>query len=267
MLQRKLIIAGALLLCASQPAHADKVFAHSKSLNMSFTALGDPWCGPDVNMQVTATDAARFETPDYNTIIQKLGHVLTQECPEASTLAITGVMNDATVWTGSATKSGGWVAQKATTEPPAVAAADASGAAESTAAATESAAVPEPVPETAKAAPAAAATPAAAKPAVAETPVAAEEPAPEPVMEIAGWKPGGPTTVSGSAAGSMKEINAQDSSLPQAPGHGQPVLRRAAAAVQVPEWFLGGRLQPAKRFPQTGRVCLRRRATTAGALR
>lgn len=242
MLQRKLIIAGALLLCASNTAHADKVFAHSKSLNMSFTALGDPWCEADVKMQVTAADAAKFDTPDYTTIIQKLGHVLTQECPEAGTLAITGVVNDATVWTGSAARSAGWVVQKATTGTVAVAAAGASTAAESTAAAAESsaeaapagqtataepaqtgkpaeqattaepAAVAEPVQEAAQAAPAAEAKPAAAKPTVVEAPAAVEVPAPEAVMEIAGWKPGGSTAVSGSAAGSMKEIDAQDTS-------------------------------------------------------
>lgn len=237
MLQRKFIIAAVLLLCASHPAHADKVFAHSKSLSMSFTALGDPWCGPDVKMQVAAADAGKFDTPDYTTIIRKLGHVLTQECPDAKTLAITGVTDDATVWTGSAARSDGWVAQKAAGETQAAAE---SGAAVEPAAATASAAAPvpeepasreeparveeaegetvaaepavvaEPPEETAQAAPATQTGPEAAEPAVAEPAAPLEAPVPAPVMEIAGWKPGGPTTVSGSAAGSMKEITAQD---------------------------------------------------------
>jgi len=107
MSNRKLIIAGAVLACASHPVEADKVFAHSKSLNMSFTALGEPWCAEKVDMRVTAADPAKFGTADYSTIIQKLGQVLTRECAEASALAITGVTDEQTVWTGSAAKADG----------------------------------------------------------------------------------------------------------------------------------------------------------------
>jgi len=239
MLLRKLIIACMLLLCATQPAYADKVFAHSKSLNMSFTALGDPWCLADVRMQVKAADAGTFDTPDFTTIVQKLGHVLTQECPEASTLSITGVKDDATVWTGSAARSAGWVAQKSTNEPPVAAEKEATpteplaaaaepGAAETLAGSSpeaqpardeqpvvdatgaEQAAVAEPVNEIIKAAPATETSPVAAIPAVPETPAADKAPAPEPAMEIDGWKPGGLTTVSGSTAGAMKDLVDQD---------------------------------------------------------
>ncbi len=240
MLLRKLIIASMLLLYAVQPAYADKVFAHSKSLNMSFTALGEPWCLTDVRMQVKADDAGTFDTPDFTTIVQKLGHVLTQECPEASMLSITGVKDDATVWTGSATMSAGWVAQKATSEPPAVAAEKEDTPTESFAAVaepdavelpakpipeaqpaevakpgvetirTEQAAVAEPVKIIVKAAPVTETSLVAAKPAVTGTPAADKAPAPEPAMEIDGWKPGGPTTVSGSAAGTMKDLVDQD---------------------------------------------------------
>jgi hypothetical protein len=254
MLQQRLIIVSVLLLCAGRPAYADKVFAHSKSLNMSFTAMGDPWCAADVRMQVAADDAGTFDTPDYNTLIQKLGYVLTQECPEASTLAITGVKDGATVWTGNATRASGWVAQKSTDQPSAVAAVKPSPPAAPVAAAAaakeavqaapvaaaaqpdtagtatgqiagaqstrvvkplseaieaEQPAIAEPVKEIA-AAPAVEQSPATAKPVDAGTTAADQAPATVPVMEIDGWKPGGPTTMSGSAADTMKDIVDQD---------------------------------------------------------
>ena len=87
---------------------ADKKFAHSKSLDMTFTAIGEPWCQPEVEMQVAAQDAAKFETSAYTDIIRKLGHVLVRECPEATTLSIKGEVNGQPAWEGSASRAEAW---------------------------------------------------------------------------------------------------------------------------------------------------------------
>ena len=242
MIRKILLIAGTVLLCANHPASADKVFAHSKSLGMSFTAIGDPWCVPDVSMQVTAGDASKFDTPDYDTTIQKLGHVLVRECPQASTLSITGQAGGQTAWKGSAARADGWIAQQAGATT--AAAAPGPAAAESTtataeetalktdtstpAASEESASQAEttPTPESEAVASRQTASPA---PAPAPQPSAGTEPTPSPpataatsgadggetpapavhAMEIAGWKPGDQIKISGSAS-DLKEIASQD---------------------------------------------------------
>lgn len=241
MLQRRLVIFCILLICTGRPAYADKMFAHSKSLNMSFTAMGDPWCAANVKMKVTAADASTFDTPEYSTIIKKLGFVLTQECPEATAMDISGMNDDAVIWTGSAARSTDWAVQKATDEQAAAVAAvkdDTRTGLPSGPAIPAAAAPPEeqiadsqpvqaekPAGEPAVAEQSTAAeasevitqaeqdiedTPAAAKPGAIETAAADKVPEPEPVMEIGGWKPGSQTTVSGSAVDAITELVDQD---------------------------------------------------------
>jgi len=244
MIRKLLLIAGAVLLCANHPANADKVFAHSKSLGMSFTAIGDPWCVPEVSMQVTAGDASKFDTPDYDTTIQKLGQVLVRECPQASTLSITGLSGGQTAWTGSAVRADGWIAQQAgstaaaapepaapesttaTAEEPAVIAEAAAPAAsketasqaasavpaEREAVASRQTASPAPVPQPSTSAePVPSPTAAAAESGADadETPAALETAPAVQAMEIAGWKPGGPIKITGTAS-DLKEIASQD---------------------------------------------------------
>jgi hypothetical protein len=109
-----LVVAGMLVFAST--TMADKKFAHSKSLDMSFTAIGEPWCKPDVRMDVAARDAAKFETSDYDDIIRKLGHVLVKECPQATTLSIKGDVNGEAAWEGTASKARGWKASRTVAE-------------------------------------------------------------------------------------------------------------------------------------------------------
>lgn len=104
------------MLVFASTTMADKKFAHSKSLDMTFTAIGEPWCKPDVQMDVAAQDAAKFETSGYDDIIRKLGHVLVKECPEATTLSIKGDVNGEAAWEGSASRAEGWQASRKVTE-------------------------------------------------------------------------------------------------------------------------------------------------------
>ncbi|MCW8907815.1 MAG: hypothetical protein OQL28_11250 [Sedimenticola sp.] len=109
----------ALLLCFSGTVNANKVLAHSKSLGMSFTALGDTWCGPEVRMRIDAADAGKFTMPEYAEIIQRLGQVMARECPGAGQLSFTGVSDGRQVWSGSAGKDDGWrIRQQATAAAP-----------------------------------------------------------------------------------------------------------------------------------------------------
>jgi len=90
-------------------AYADKVFAHSKSLNMSFTAIGTPWCQSNVNMQITANDIDKFDTTKFYTILKKLSHVLAQECPKVNIISLhSQAANNYSIWRGHAKKSDGW---------------------------------------------------------------------------------------------------------------------------------------------------------------
>lgn len=179
------LLAAILAAGAAAPAQADKVLAHSKSLGMSFSVQGDPWCREDVKIQVTAEDAARFASEEYLDILQKLGYVLVRECPEAQNLTIGGEAAGRSVWQGRAERTNNWVAQPIPVSPPVPAAAEAGAdTPATTTAATEdsgpaqpatqpppepmAASVEDPVPEPAPAAPAA-----------------------PPALEIAGWQPGG----------------------------------------------------------------------------
>lgn len=190
MKYQRLILAVAFASSVITPAQADKVFAHSKSLNMSFTALGDPWCQEDVKMQVSAGDADRFATEEYLDILQKLGHVLIRECAEAQTMSIEGMAGGRSVWNGRSERGNGWIAQQIPVSLPAAAVAEAES---------------PPVPPVAAAAPAAdlavsAQTEPTPKPTPAAAAEAALEPAPTvpaapPALEIAGWKPGGLVSV------------------------------------------------------------------------
>jgi hypothetical protein len=99
-----------VILVAAAPAAADKKFAHSKSLGVSFIAVGDPWCVPHITMRAEAGSAGVFETSEFGNIIRKLGHVLVRECSQASQMSISGTVGDLTLWSGSANKADGWVA-------------------------------------------------------------------------------------------------------------------------------------------------------------
>ncbi|WP_435686404.1 hypothetical protein [Sedimenticola selenatireducens] len=104
----QIAVVATLLLGFSGVVIADKTLAHSKSLGMSFTALGDVWCAPEVKIRGDATDAGKFATPDYGDIIQRLGQVLSRECPDAERLSITGMSDGRLVWNGEAEKGDGW---------------------------------------------------------------------------------------------------------------------------------------------------------------
>lgn len=103
------------MLVFTSTTMADKKFAHSKSLDMTFTAIGEPWCRPDVQMNVAAQDTAKFETSGYDDIIRKLGYVLVKECPQATTLSIKGEVNGESAWEGSASRANDWQASKVVT--------------------------------------------------------------------------------------------------------------------------------------------------------
>ncbi len=107
------------LLCVSSAVVADKTIAHSKSLDMSFTAVGDPWCGREVKFHVTAKDATRFDTQAFENIVRKLGAVLLRECPEVESLMIQGRVAGKDVWQGSAKKGAAWRITKVTSPSPA----------------------------------------------------------------------------------------------------------------------------------------------------
>ncbi|WP_275098320.1 hypothetical protein [Sedimenticola hydrogenitrophicus] len=193
----------ALLLCFSSTASADKMLAHSKSLGMSFTALGDTWCAPEVRMRVDAADAGKFATPDYGDIIQRLGQVMARECPDAERLSITGMNGDRLVWSGSAGKQYGWRIQQQATAGVAqvpspasrIPASGPSPAASTAPSETPSAAVPVIMAETPTTSPGPVVIPAApvSVPQAVAVPESADSLA-EPAlqMEIAGWKPGEP---------------------------------------------------------------------------
>lgn len=192
-----LVIGGALLLCMAGPAQADKALAHSKSLGMSFTALGEPWCAATVQLRVDAEDAGKFSSSDYGTTLQKLGQVLSQECPQAGTLAITGIAAGRTVWSGSAAREGGWLAQQTTSQttsqtPTQVVSAPARPATPdgSASVSTATTAVPAAIP---------AAVPAPSMPATAA----------DGALVIAGWRPGGNVEVAENA-GKMTEITSRE---------------------------------------------------------
>ncbi|BAZ94476.1 translational repressor [Thiohalobacter thiocyanaticus] len=210
MKYQRRVLAAAFASCMIAPAHADKVFAHSKSLDMSFTALGEPWCREDVRMQVSGGDAGRFATEEYLDILQKLGHVLVRECAEAQTMSIEGRAGDRSVWTGRAERGNGWIAQQIPVSPPAAAVAGSEPASAPPAAATAS--IPD-APAAAQSAPASAPA-SASTPTPTPTPAAAAEtviepaPAAPPALEIAGWKPGGLLRVSGEV-GEAQEITSR----------------------------------------------------------
>ena len=118
-----LLFASALLLGAAVPSAADKAIAHSKSLQMAFTAIGEPWCQSSVQMRVTAGDPAKFGSDDFRTIVQKLGQVLAAECPAAEQVAISGVDQAEQIhWRGTALRSDGWLAQAEAAQAPGAAA-------------------------------------------------------------------------------------------------------------------------------------------------
>lgn len=118
-----LLFSSALLLGAAVPCAADKAIAHSKSLQMAFTAIGEPWCQSSVQMRVTAADPAKFGSDDFLTIVRKLGQVLTAECPAAEQVAISGVDQAEQIhWRGTALRSDGWLAQAEAAQAPGAAA-------------------------------------------------------------------------------------------------------------------------------------------------
>lgn len=198
---------GIALLCAFATAQADKELAHSKSLGMSFTAVGEPWCAPNMSMRVQAQDAGKFATDDYATIIQKLGQVLGAKCPQADSIAITGLATGQTVWSGTASKADGWAARQRSTATPAAPEASAPAPAEPGVAAGATAPEPAPVatrpeeiPQTARTETQPVPTPATPSPA----------PVPDPAaLEIAGWRPGSLMLVADDAR-PMTEIPAQE---------------------------------------------------------
>ncbi|HSH30157.1 MAG TPA: hypothetical protein VK971_09650 [Thiohalobacter sp.] len=177
-----LTMAGVLLCSMGAPVSADKTLAHSKSLGMSFTAMGEPWCAATVNMRVQAEDGARFATSEYADIVQKLGIVLTRECPQVTRIAITGTADGKTAWSGTAARADNWAVQTSRTQTA------------TTPSSTPGTASKPLRPEAAPSPPGTAATPA-------PTPTAEKDTA----LEIAGWKPGGLTRVS-LEAGKMTEI-------------------------------------------------------------
>lgn len=193
------LLAAILAAGAAAPAQADKVLAHSKSLGMSFTAQGDPWCREDVKIQVTAEDAARFVSDEYLGILQKLGYVLARECPEAQNLTIAGEAAGSSVWRGRAERTNNWIAQSIPMSPSVPATANARvDAPVATATDTEDSAPAQP-----------AAVP-APEPRAASREDPASDPAPAvpaapPALEIAGWQPGGLLQV-GEGAASAHEI-------------------------------------------------------------
>lgn len=111
-------IAVVLLLGSASAVTADQTLAHSKSLGMSFIAVGDPWCDKTVSIRVQAEDAGQFAMPDYGLTIQKLGQVLMKQCSAMNNMSITGQVDSRTVWSGSSSKERGWVAQQKISQKP-----------------------------------------------------------------------------------------------------------------------------------------------------
>lgn len=210
-----LCVTGIALLGAFATAQADQELAHSKSLDMSFTAIGEPWCASSVNMRVQAQDPAKFSTDDYGTIIRKLGQVLGGECPQVESIAITGLAAGQNVWSGTARKADGWEARQQPTGSTSPAPADSKPIAAAAPVATVTATPepapvavetkPEPIPQ-----PTAAAGQPAAEPAPSVPAMSAPTPAKDTkALEIAGWRPGGLLLV-GEDARPMTEIPAQE---------------------------------------------------------
>lgn len=189
MYMKILATGGALMFCLALPVQADKALAHSKSLGMSFTALGDPWCGELVRLRVDAKDDAQFSSMDYRTTLQKLGQVLNQECQQAASIMIDGMVAGEPVWSGTASREGGWIAQEKPVVSPEMAAA-------TTAAATPEQSAPQ--------------MPATVVP-IAREPE--QQSAPSGLttggLVIAGWQPGGGITVT-EHAGTMAEITSHE---------------------------------------------------------
>ena len=201
-------------LGAAAPAVADKNFAHSKSLDMSFIALGEPWCKPDVDILVRAGDATKFGTTAYTEIIRKLGHVLMRECPQATALSITGRASEKTVWTGSAAKSDNWAAVEQKTPVTAATAAPAPVAAtghESRPARTETAES------------AAEAAPSADGPVTAVTKTLVSE-------KVAAEKPGPPESVRGASARQTEAMETAKSTVTTVP----PTAAKSEAVTSKP---------------------------------
>jgi hypothetical protein len=202
----------------STPVAADKTLAHSKSLGMSFVALGDPWCAATVNLRVESEDAARFSTPDYGSILQRLGQVLAQECPQAGQLNISGMAAGQLAWSGTADKASGWVARPipreeatlAVQDQPAAVAEPAAPA--ETAVPTRAAPLSPPLVGSGEAEPAVTPAPVIAPQATpqVEAVTTAEPPPALLQMEIAGWQPGG-LLLHDASAGAMTEIPGRDS--------------------------------------------------------
>lgn len=202
----QIAVAATLLLSFSGVVSADKTLAHSKSLGMSFTALGDVWCAPEVRIRGDATDAGKFATPDYGDIIQRLGQVLARECPDAERLSITGMSDGRLVWSGDAGKGDGWrIRQPATASVAKTPDSEKTGpAAPKVAAETPSAAAPDVSVDTPLSSQPAVAAPAAPVPARQAVNPAPSAPAPADAVaqvdqkrdqvELAGGKPGTPAS-------------------------------------------------------------------------
>ncbi len=113
-----LIVPGILIFLCST-ANADEVFAHSKSLNMSFTAIGYPWCKSHVNMQISAKDNDKYESTQFYTILKKLTYVLAQKCPKANSISLQSTSADgSSIWLGRAEKSDDWKIHRVRTDKP-----------------------------------------------------------------------------------------------------------------------------------------------------
>jgi len=101
-----------ILFCIINSANADKILAHSKKLNMSFTAIGNPWCQSSVKISVKSDDINAFDSPDYMSIIKKLGFVLSKECPQINNISITDIAQHMAKWRGTALKKDGWLIKR-----------------------------------------------------------------------------------------------------------------------------------------------------------
>lgn len=211
-----LLAVGAVLLVAAAPAVADKAIAHSKSLQMAFTAIGEPWCQSSVQMRVTAVDAAKFGSDDFLTIVQKLGQVLTAECPAAEQVAISGVDQAEQIhWRGTALRSDGWLAQAE--------AAEASGAA---APASTQADAPPPTPTVVRSTP----DPAA------DSPAASPDPMPAAGPTLPSSAPGQAAPSPALAAQSVTEGAAAAAPEPSTPSSGEPAIPAPeSAATGMPD--------------------------------
>lgn len=278
------VLAATLLLSFSGVASADKPLAHSKSLGMSFTALGDVWCGPEVRIQGEATDAGKFATPGYGDIIQRLGQVVARECPDAKRLSITGMSDGRLVWSGDAGKADGWrIRQPATASVAKTADSEKTGpAAPRVAAETPSAAPPDVRVDTPPPIQPAVAPPAAPVPARQAVNLAPSAPAPAEVVaqvdqkkdqvEPAGGKPGTPAL----AVIQIPDCEAIVTWAAKAYQEDQDTLRSGGRPFQSGTWLLSGfkdeywipvfgapfpEITPAEyaKFAQTAEACRRER--------